>query len=69
MEKSFLTARERKVFDLLIKGKTTKEVANILLISEATVRSHVSNVLKKLNVKERAQAVYELIRLGEFSLQ
>lgn len=39
MKKSLLTAREREVFDLLIKGKTTKEVANILFISDGTVRS------------------------------
>ena len=66
--KSILTKREKQVFNLLIQNKTTKEIANILFISEKTVRNHISNDMQKLGVKGRAGAVVELIRLGEISL-
>ena len=66
--KSILTKREKPVFNLLIQNKTTKEIANILFISEKTVRNHISNAMQKLGVKGRAGAVVELIRLGEISL-
>lgn len=66
--KSILTKREKRVFNLLIQNKTTKEIANILFISEKTVRNHISNAMQKLGVKGRAGAVVELIRLGEISL-
>ena len=66
--KSILTKREKQVFNLLIQNKTTKEIANILFISEKTVRNHISNAMHKLGVKGRAGAVVELIRLGEISL-
>ncbi|MCX7571324.1 response regulator transcription factor [Tumebacillus sp. DT12] len=66
--KSLLTTREREVFELLVQDKTTKEIAEKLFISEKTVRNHVSNVMKKLNVKGRSQAVVELVRLGEIQI-
>lgn len=65
MEKSLLTSREREIFDLLIQDKNAKEIGEILLISESTVRTHISNVMKKLRVKVKSKAVFELIRLGE----
>lgn len=64
-EKPLLTVREREVFELLVQGKTTKEIAALLFISEITVRNHISNVRKKLGVKGRSKAVLELIKLGE----
>jgi LuxR family transcriptional regulator of spore coat protein len=66
--KSLLTTREREVFELLVQDKTTKEIAEALFISEKTVRNHISNVMKKLNVKGRSQAVVELVRLGELQI-
>ncbi len=66
--KSFLTGREREVFELLVQDKTTREIAEILFISEKTVRNHISNVMKKLNVKGRSQAVVELVRMGEIQI-
>jgi len=66
--KSLLTIREREVFELLVQDKTTKEIAETLFISEKTVRNHISNVMKKLNVKGRSQAVVELVRLGELQI-
>ena len=68
MSKGILTKREKEVFSLLVDNKSTKEIADILNISEKTVRNHISNTMQKLSVKGRAQAVVELIRLGEISL-
>jgi len=67
-KKPLLTNREREVFELLVKDKTTKEIAQLLFISEKTVRNHISNVIQKLGVKGRSQAVVELVRLGELEL-
>lgn len=64
MDKNILTKREKEVFNLLISNKTTKDIANILNISEKTVRNHISNAMQKLGVKGRAQAVVELIRMN-----
>ena len=68
MSKTILTSREKEVFDLLISNKTTTDIAEVLNISEKTVRNHISNVMQKLGVKGRAQAVVELIKLGEIVL-
>jgi len=68
VKKSILTKREKEVFDLLILNKSTSDIAEILNISEKTVRNHISNVMQKLGVKGRASAVVELLKLGEVSL-
>ncbi len=68
MSKGILTSREREVFELLIKNKTTKDIAKELNISEKTVRNHVSNTMQKLGVNGRASAVVELLKLNEISL-
>ena len=65
---NILTKREKEVFEILVQDKTTKEIAEQLFISEKTVRNHISNVIQKLGVKGRAQAVIELIRMGEIKL-
>lgn len=68
MNSSVLTKREKEVFSLLVSNKTTREIASILKISEKTVRNHISNVMQKLGVKGRAQAVVELFKLNEIKL-
>lgn len=68
MKKSILTTREHEVFDLLVLNKSTDEIAEFLGISEKTVRNHISNAMQKLGVKGRAQAVVELLKLGEITL-
>lgn len=68
MSKGILTKREKEVFSLLVENKSTKEIADILFISEKTVRNHISNTMQKLSVKGRAGAVVELIKLGEITL-
>lgn len=66
--KNILTNREKEVFDLLVLNNSTKEIAKKLLISEKTVRNHISNVIQKLGVNGRSQAVVELLRLNEIKL-
>lgn len=55
--KSPLTPREWEVIDLLYEGNTTDQIADTLVLSTETVRSHVKNILRKLNVNSRAEAV------------
>ena len=68
VEKSILSKREKEVFDLLITNNTTSDIAEKLKISEKTVRNHISNVMQKLDVKSRAVAVVELLKMKEISL-
>mgnify|MGYP001335252905 FL=1 len=67
-QNKILTKREKEVFEILVQDKTTREIAEELFISEKTVRNHISNAIQKLGVKGRAQAVIELIRMGELKL-
>ena len=64
-----LTPREREVLQLVAGGATNREIAATLYVSENTVNFHVKNILAKLHLKNRAQAVAYAIRadLGERS--
>jgi DNA-binding NarL/FixJ family response regulator len=55
--KSPLTPREWEIIDLLVESKTTDEIADSLVLSTETVRSHVKNILRKLDVRSREEAV------------
>lgn len=68
MSKEILTTREMEVFSLLVKNYTTKEISNELGISEKTVRNHISNVMQKLEVTSRTNAVIELLKLNLFEI-
>ena len=59
-----LTEREREVLALVARGMSNKEVARQLSLSERTARSHVSNILTKLNLSSRTQAALWAIREG-----
>ncbi|MET7839667.1 response regulator transcription factor [Streptomyces sp. NPDC005356] len=52
-----LSAREREVLALVAKGTSNREIARVLFISEATVKTHLTHVYGKLGVKDRAAAV------------
>jgi DNA-binding CsgD family transcriptional regulator len=52
-----LTARELEVIELVSTGATNQEIANALVISESTVKSHVKHILRKLGAANRAEAV------------
>lgn len=61
---SDLSSREREVLLLMVDGKTNKEIANMLGITEATVKCHVSTILMRLNVNDRTQAVVSALQRG-----
>jgi len=61
---ALLTSRERQILALLGEGRSNREIADILVISERTARTHVSNVLSKLNLTSRTQAALMAIREG-----
>ena len=67
-KKSFLTIREKEIFELLVQNLDTEEIADKLKISSKTVRNHISNVIQKLGVKGRSQAIIELIKMNEISI-
>lgn len=58
-----LTSKETEVLALLVKGKSNKEIALELHNSETTVKTHISNIIHKLGVKDRTQAVIKAIEL------
>jgi len=61
-ENVHLTKKEVKILKLVASGKTNKEIAKKLFISEKTVKNHLNHVYRKLGVKNRAQAVVEGLR-------
>jgi two-component system response regulator DegU len=59
-----LTRRECEVLQMLADGKSNRSIGEALYISEKTVKNHVSNILQKMNVNDRTQAVVEAIKNG-----
>jgi two-component system NarL family response regulator len=59
-----LSEREQQVLELVAKGKSNKEIATDLDITEATVKGHLTNILSKLGVSDRTQAVIAALRRG-----
>lgn len=59
-----LTRRECEVLQLMTDGKSNRAIGETLYISEKTVKNHVSNILQKMNMNDRTQAVVEAIKNG-----
>jgi DNA-binding NarL/FixJ family response regulator len=59
-----LTARERDVLAELARGRSNREIARVLRLSEKTVKTHVSAILGKLGVQDRTQAALHAVRTG-----
>ena len=59
-----LSGREQQVLELVAKGRSNKEIAGALEITEATVKGHLTNILGKLGVTDRTQAVIAALRRG-----
>ncbi|HEX2098754.1 MAG TPA: response regulator transcription factor [Rubrobacteraceae bacterium] len=64
-----LTERELEVIEALAQGKSNKEIARDLGISEKTVRNHATNIYKKLHIFDRTQAVIYAVRRGLVDLE
>lgn len=64
MPGSHLSQREQEVLQLMFEGKSNRGIAEELAIKEATVKSHVSVILMRLNVSDRTQAVVEGLKRG-----
>ncbi|MCX0243103.1 response regulator [Streptomyces sp. NPDC008163] len=61
---STLTEREREVLGLIADGRSNREIARALVLSEKTVKTHVSNILMKLDLADRTQAALWAVRHG-----
>jgi DNA-binding NarL/FixJ family response regulator len=59
-----LTAREHEVLTLIARGMCNREIAGELYLSQATVKTHVARVLRKLGLRDRTQAVVAAYDLG-----
>ncbi|MBC7234429.1 MAG: response regulator transcription factor [Chloroflexi bacterium] len=59
-----LTEREIEVLRLIAKGYTNQQIAEVLVLSPTTVKTHVQNILQKMNVSDRTQAAVQAVRGG-----
>ena len=59
-----LTAREKEVLHLICAGYSNKEIADMLALAEGTVKNHVSNLLLKLDARDRTRAALKALQLG-----
>jgi two-component system nitrate/nitrite response regulator NarL len=66
---SLLTAREREILQCIARGQSNKQIANVLLISEGTVKVHVKHLLKKLNLHSRTEAAVWALHEGVGALR
>lgn len=60
-----LSKRENEILTLLVDAKSNKEIADILFISIPTVKTHISNIYKKLNVTSRSTAIRKVLEISK----
>jgi len=63
-QNDFLTRREKEILQLVAKDYSNREIASNLFISEPTVKTHVSSILRKLGQKNRSQAIVYAYQTG-----
>ncbi len=63
-----LTARETEILGYIVEGLSNKEIAQVLSITEKTVKNHITRIFKKLDVEDRTQAAVFAVSEGLFSL-
>lgn len=68
MSENELTEREKEVLKQLIHGRTNRQIADALVISEETVKTHVGNILTKLHLAHRSQTVIYALKKGLITL-
>jgi len=68
MKNNILTKREKEIFRLLLDNNSILDISKKLNISDKTVRNHISNVIQKLDVEDRCQAIILLLKLEEIYL-
>jgi len=61
---SKITDREKEILDLISRGYSTKEISEILYISDETVKSHRKNLFRKLNARNSANLIMNATRIG-----
>jgi NarL family two-component system response regulator LiaR len=59
-----LTEREREVLRLVARGRTNREIADVLVVSAETVKTHVANILSKLGLANRTQIIIHALKQG-----
>lgn len=57
-----ISNREREIMDLILKGKSNKEIEDMLFISYNTVKNHIYNLYQKLGVKSRGQMIHFVLQ-------
>ena len=68
-QRADLSGREMEVLQLLIKGRSNKEIAGALFLSEDTIKAHLKSLFAKLHVQDRTEAAISAIRLGIVHLE
>jgi two-component system NarL family response regulator len=68
MPQAELSAREREVLRLIVRGLSNKEIGATLAVTESTIKNHVNSIFIKLNVQDRTQAAMTALRRGIVSL-
>ena len=63
-----LTRREQEIIRLVALGLSNKDIASLLVLSDRTVQTHLTRLFQKLNVENRAAAVYQAVRRGVISV-